>query len=191
LKKDSSRNAASSKKNQWIVNSYIRAANVICIDPDGKNAGVMPTSKALKLAQDSELDLVQLPGKDDQVTPTCRIMNFGKFKYEQDLKRKEEERKQREQIVKTKEIKLKPGIGFHDVELKAEQAQKFIEDGCKVKVSVSLSRKHDRQPDKVIRQLIQDTFGDFWNLIQGGIIEQSDNLGRSSSSFLIKKGDTK
>ena len=92
----------------------------------------MPFEKALDYAEERELDLVEVaPGQE---VPVCKIMNYGKFKYEQSRKEKEARKKQK--IVDTKEIRLSSTIDTHDFEFKAKNARKFLEDGDKVKATI-------------------------------------------------------
>jgi translation initiation factor IF-3 len=122
-------------REKHFVNESIKLNKVICIDQDNKNLGPMYTKEALKLAFDSGLDLVQVnpPSKDNFAT--CKIMNFSKWRYENAKKAKEIAKKQKEQMVKIKEIKLRPTTGLHDLELKAKHCDQFLEDGHKVQVS--------------------------------------------------------
>jgi len=92
----------------------------------------MPIDKALTLAADSDLDLVEVAPSQD--VPVCKIMNYGKYKYEQ--ARKEKEAKKKQKIVDTKEIRLSSTIDTHDFEFKAKNARKFLEDGDKVKATI-------------------------------------------------------
>ena len=92
----------------------------------------MPIEKALDYASEQDLDLVEVaPGQD---MPVCKVMNYGKFKYEQSRKEKEARKKQK--IVDTKEIRLSSTIDTHDFEFKAKNARKFLEDGDKVKATI-------------------------------------------------------
>lgn len=92
----------------------------------------MDVSKAIDLAADADMDLVEVaPGQD---VPVCKIMNYGKYKYEQ--ARKEKEAKKKQKIVDTKEIRLSSTIDTHDFEFKAKNARKFLEDGDKVKATI-------------------------------------------------------
>ena len=92
----------------------------------------MPIEKALDIAADNDLDLVEVaPGQD---VPVCKIMNYGKYKYEQ--ARKEKEAKKKQKVVETKEIRLSSTIDTHDFEFKAKNARKFLEDGNKVKATI-------------------------------------------------------
>ena len=130
------KNNSDRDRERWFVNSAIRVPKVICINSDDKNLGSLMTKDALRLAQDQGLDLVQLSPPSKGRPPTCKIMDFGKFKYETSKKKKESDKKQRESIIKIKEIKFKPTTGVHDLEIKAKQAEKFLSENLKVKVAI-------------------------------------------------------
>lgn len=130
------KNVLDRDRERWFVNSAIRVPKVICINADDKNLGTLVTRDALKLAQEQGLDLVQLSPPTKDKLPTCKIMDFSKFKYETSKKKKEADRKQRESAIKIKEVKFKPTTGAHDLEIKAKQAEKFLQENCRVKVSI-------------------------------------------------------
>ena len=114
------------------VNETIRAREVRLIDANGDQLGVKSRDEALKIAQTRNLDLVLVaPGAKP---PVCRIMDYGKFRYEQQKKDKEARKKQR--VINVKEVRFSPGIGDHDFNTKLRNARKFIENGDKVKASV-------------------------------------------------------
>jgi translation initiation factor IF-3 len=123
-------------RERWFVNTGIRVPKVICINSDDKNLGTLSTRDALKLAQDQGMDLVQLSPPSKDKLPTCKIMDFSKFKYETSKKKKEADRKQRESIIKIKEVKFKPTTGIHDLEIKAKQTEKFLQENLRVKVAI-------------------------------------------------------
>jgi len=99
---------------------------------DGEMIGIMPTRDALRLAESQELDLVETSPNADP--PVCKIMDFGKFRYEESLKRKEARKKQSRQ--QTKEVKFHSGTDENDINVKVRKIKEFIEDGDKVKVSL-------------------------------------------------------
>jgi translation initiation factor IF-3 len=111
------------------TNFHIRVPQVRVVKDD-EQLGIMSTDQARRLAQDEGLDLVELV--PNAKPPVCRIMDYGRFKYEQNIKKKEAAKKQRDSQVQLKEIRLRPGIADHDVGIKVEQAKKFFADGCKV-----------------------------------------------------------
>ncbi|MCG0278661.1 MAG: translation initiation factor IF-3 [Thermanaeromonas sp.] len=116
----------------WRVNTEIRAREVRLVGTDGQQLGIMPLKEALRIAQEQGLDLVEVAPQARP--PVCRIMDFGKYKYEQ--KRREREAKKKQRTVDIKEIKLRPGIEEHDFKVKARNTLRFLEDGDKVKVTV-------------------------------------------------------
>jgi len=114
------------------VNEEIRIPLVRLIGSNGEMIGIMPTREALHRAMQEGLDLVEIsPGADP---PVCKILDFGKFKYEQQKKRSEARKKQK--IVEIKEIKVRPNIDDHDYDVKLRQMKNFIAEGDKVKVTL-------------------------------------------------------
>lgn len=114
------------------VNETIRAREVRLIDANGDQLGVKTRNEALEIAQKRNLDLVLVaPGAKP---PVCRIMDYGKYRYEQQKKEKEARKKQR--VINVKEVRFSPVIGDHDFNTKLRNARKFIENGDKVKASV-------------------------------------------------------
>ena len=110
----------------------IRADSVRCIGADGEQLGVIPINEALKIAENLSLDLVEIQPNVDP--PVCKILDYGKFKYEAQ-KRKNEARK-KQKIIDVKEIKLRPNIDNNDFFVKMKQVKKFIENGDKVKITL-------------------------------------------------------
>ena len=116
----------------YIVNEDIRDKEVRVIANDGSQLGIMPTKKAQGIADDAELDLVMIsPGAKP---PVCKIMDLGKFIYEQSKKEKEARKNQK--VVSIKEIRVSLTIEEHDISIKAKNARKFLLDGDKVKITV-------------------------------------------------------
>ncbi|NGX56077.1 MAG: Translation initiation factor IF-3 [Candidatus Anoxychlamydiales bacterium] len=137
------------------INRQIRADKVRVINSDGSQAGVMSLSEALNLAADKDLDLVEI--SSNAKPPVCKIIDFGKYKYQQ-LKREKEGKKSQHQ-VKLKEIKFKPNIDNHDFLTKEKHAKEFILKGYKVKVTLSFRGRqmlHTEQGKKIIQRLIDD-----------------------------------
>ncbi|MCS6855434.1 MAG: translation initiation factor IF-3 [Elioraea sp.] len=114
------------------VNEEIRIPQVRLIGPDGEMIGIVPTREALWRARDLGLDLVEISPNADP--PVCKILDFGKYKYEQQKKKSEARKKQK--IVEVKEIKIRPNIDDHDYDVKMRQARGFIQEGDKVKVTL-------------------------------------------------------
>src|SRR5690625_6702008 len=114
------------------VNETIRAREVRLIDANGDQLGVKSRNEALEIAQKRNLDLVLVaPGAKP---PVCRIMDYGKYRYEQQKKEKEARKKQR--VINVKEVRFSPGIGDHDFNTKLRNARKFLDNGDKVTASV-------------------------------------------------------
>ena len=114
------------------VNDAIRAPKVRCIDPEGTQLGVLETSEAIRQAEDFGLDLVEVQPNVDP--PVCKILDYGKFKYEAQKRANEARKKQK--IIDVKEIKLRPNIDEHDYQVKMRSVQKFLDGGDKVKVTL-------------------------------------------------------
>lgn len=114
------------------VNSAITAAAIRLIDERGANVGVVPREKALIMADEAGLDLVEISPQADP--PVCKILDYGKFKYEAQKKRAVARKKQK--VTEVKEIKLRPNINSHDYEVKMRSMVKFLGEGDKVKVTL-------------------------------------------------------
>jgi translation initiation factor IF-3 len=102
------------------------------IDPDGKQLGIVSPGEALRLADDHNLDLVEIA--PTAKPPVCKIMDFGKYKYQQQMKDRESRKKQH--VVKVKEVRFRPRIGEHDLIMKVNHARKFLTNGYKVKITL-------------------------------------------------------
>lgn len=114
------------------INREIRIPQVQLIDHEGHNKGVVPIEVALQLAQDNELDLVEIVPNANP--PVCKILDYGKFRFLE--QKKTAEARKRQKIVEIKEIKLRPGIDDHDYETKMKAVRRFFEEGDKVKVTM-------------------------------------------------------
>ena len=114
------------------VNEHIQAAEVRLVDENGEMVGVVSLTDALNRAIDVGLDLIEVSPQAEP--PVCKILDYGKYKYEQ--QKKKHEAKKNQKIIEIKEIKLRPMIGEHDYQIKLRHAKKFLEEGNKVKVSL-------------------------------------------------------
>ena len=114
------------------INRNIRAKEVRVIDPEGNQIGIIPTYKAIAVANDFGLDLVEISPNANP--PVCKIMDYGRYKYE--LTKKRQEAKKKQATFQLKEIKLRPKTGEHDLKTKISRIKKFIERKDKVKVTV-------------------------------------------------------
>jgi translation initiation factor IF-3 len=120
------------KKNEIRVNEEIRCPKVRVIDPDGNQLGILSTKEAILKATNYDLDLVEVA--PNASPPVCRIMDYGKYKYQQSKKEKESKKKQH--VIHIKEIRLRPMIDTHDIEFKMRQARKFIESGNHLRIRI-------------------------------------------------------
>jgi translation initiation factor IF-3 len=131
------------------VNHRIRVPEVRVIDADGSMLGVLQTHEALRKAQEQNLDLVEVNPKSDP--PVCKILDFGKYKYEE--KKKAGEAKRKQTVVDIKEIKLRPKTDDHDLDFKVRAARRFLEAGHKVKFTVRFRGREITHPEKAQEQL--------------------------------------
>ncbi len=126
------------------VNQRIRAPKVRVISPEGEQLGILDASDALRRAEEYGLDLVEVaPGADP---PVCKIMDYGKFRYEES--KKEHERKKKQATVVIKEIKLRPKTEEHDLDYKVKRLKRFITEDCKVKVTIMFRGREITHPEQ-------------------------------------------
>ena len=137
------------KSDEPRMNERIRAREIRVIGEDGEQFGVMSVNEAIALATEKELDLVEI--SPNATPPVCKIMNYGKFKYEKTKKDKENKKKQKNVVVK--ELRIKPHIDEHDKETKISQIKKLIEKEHKVKVSLRLTGRERLHADSAIKIL--------------------------------------
>jgi translation initiation factor IF-3 len=114
------------------INDRIRAPEIRLIGAEGENIGVVTPHRAMAMAEEAGLDLVEI--SPNAVPPVCKIMDFGKFKYEQ--QKKEAEARKKQKIIEIKEIKFRPGTDTHDYDVKMRSVNRFLEEGDKVKVTL-------------------------------------------------------
>ena len=164
------------------INEGIREKEVRLIDSDGSQLGIVPIRKALEIAEERKLDLVNVA--PNAKPPVCKIMDYGKYKYE--LTKKEKEAKKKQRVINVKEIRLTPNIEIHDLTVKAKRANEFLENGDKVKVSVRF-----RGREMGHTEIGKVVLNDFAELIKDkGIIEKAAKLeGRNMTMFLAPKAE--
>ncbi|MBC7254164.1 MAG: translation initiation factor IF-3 [Actinobacteria bacterium] len=137
------------------MNDGIRAREVRVVGPDGKQIGIKPLEEALRLAEEMDLDLVEVAPLADP--PVCKIMDYGKYRYEQTVKMKEARKKQA--VVSFKEMKMRPKIDRHDYEIKKRHIERFLKAGHKVKVTVMFRGRemtHTEKGLELLRQLAEE-----------------------------------
>ena len=163
-----------------MINEQIRDREVRLISQDGEQLGIMSAREAMKIAMEAELDLVKIaPGAKP---PVCKIIDYGKYKYEQT--RKEKEAKKRQRTVEIKEVRLSPNIDKNDLNTKVNNARKFISKGNKVKVTL---RFRGREMAHV--QQSRHILDDFAELLSDiASVEKAPKLeGRNMSMVLTEK----
>ncbi len=133
----------------------IRAPQIRLIDHEGQNAGVVSPREALEMAEEVGLDLVEI--SPNATPPVCKIMDFGKFKYEQQKKAAEAKKKQK--VTEIKEVKFRPNIDTHDYDVKMRSVTKFLGEGDKVKVTLRF-RGREMAHQELGRDLLQRVAGD-------------------------------
>lgn len=125
------------------INGEIHIREVRVTSATGEQIGIMPTREAMRLAEEQHLDLVEVAPKARP--PVCRIMDFGKYRYEQQKREKEARKKQK--VITIKEVKLRPNIEQHDYEVKLKHAMRFLGEGNKVKVTIMFRGRELSHPE--------------------------------------------
>lgn len=134
-----------SERTQVRVNTQIVASTVRIIDENGVNLGLKSINEALQLAERAYLDLVEVSGQD---IPVCKIVDYGKFKYDEAKKKRLKAKKDRENKIEIKEIRLRPVTEEHDLEIKLKQIQKFLAAGNKVKLTMRFKGRESQHFEK-------------------------------------------
>ena len=138
------------------TNERIRSPQVQVISSDGKNLGTLATQRAINVAKEEGLDLIEISPNANP--PICKIIDVGKYKY--DLQKKANKAKKKQKIINLKEIKLRPVTEIHDYNFKIKNAKKFLEKGDKVKFTVKFrgrEMQHTHLGDKLMDRIINDT----------------------------------
>ena len=168
---------AISRPVQTRVNERIRIREVRLIDEEGQQVGVIPTFDALQMARERGLDLVEVA--PNAVPPVCRLMDYGKFRYEES--RKERESRKNQHVVELKEVRIRPKIDDHDLETKGRNAAKFLDAGDKVKLTVLFRGREMAHPD--IGRGLLDQLAE--QLRPHGSVEQPPRMeGRTMTMFM-------
>ncbi len=127
----------------WRINEDIRVREVRLVSDDGEQLGIVPVREALGIALEKGLDLVEVAPSAQP--PVCRLMDYGKFKFEQNKREKEARKKQK--IISVKEVKMRPNIEEHDFQVKAKNARKFLSGGDKVKLTIMFRGREITHPE--------------------------------------------
>lgn len=161
------------------VNERIRAREVRLIDENGEMIGVMPPQRALDIARERNLDLVEV--SPNAIPPVCKLMDYGRYKYEQ--AKKENEARKHQKTVTLKEIRLSPRTDEHDVDVKTRKIQEFLADGDRVRVSVKFRGAEMRHPD-IGRKLLDGIA----EVLKGSVvIERSPTMEGKMMSMIISR----
>ncbi|WP_347882196.1 translation initiation factor IF-3 [Nocardioides sp. CER19] len=137
------------------INDRIRVPEVRLVGPNGETVGIVPTADALRLAQEADLDLVEIAPQGKP--PVCKLMDYGKFKYENAQKAREARRNQTNVIIK--EMKLRPKIDSHDYETKKGHVVRFLKAGDKVKITIMFRGREQHRPElgfRLLQKLAED-----------------------------------
>lgn len=163
-----------------MINEQIRDREIRLIGANGEQLGVMPTREAMKLAQEAELDLVKIA--PTAKPPVCKIIDYGKYRYE--LARKEKEAKKKQKIIELKEVRLSPNIDVNDMNTKVSAARKFIQKGNKVKVTLRF-RGREMAHMHASRHILDDFAKQLEDI---AVVDKPAKLeGRSIMMFLTEK----
>ncbi|MBM3213811.1 translation initiation factor IF-3 [Candidatus Poribacteria bacterium] len=164
------------------VNDQVRARQVRLIDENGEQLGIMSSEDAYRIAQERELDLVEVA--PDGRPPVCRVMNYSKFRYEQ-AKRARAARKN-QKVIEIKEIRLYPAMADHDVEYRLRHAEEFLKEGAKVRATIRFRGRqvvHSELGEDLLRRFAEE-------LKELSVVEQAPRLeGRSMALLLAPRGD--
>lgn len=163
-----------------LINHKIRSREVRVVDSEGEQLGVMLLEDALRIAQEKNLDLVNVAPQARP--PVCRIMDFGRYKYEQSKREKEARKKQKTTAVK--EVKMRPGIDEHDFQVKKRNALRFLQNGDKVKVTIIFRGRQITHPElgrKQCKKMASE-------LEEAAVVEREPRMeGRNMVMFLAPR----
>ena len=169
-------------KQDLLINERIRCKEVQVIDDKGEKLGVLSLDDALEKADEKKLDLVLVSPNTNP--PVCKLMNYGKYKFEQ--AKKEKEARKNQKAVELKEIRITPNIEKHDFDFKVKNARKFLEDGNKVKITVRFRGRevnNSKAGETVLNNFIEQ-------LAEVSQVEKAPKLeGRNMFTILAKKSD--
>lgn len=165
------------------INEEIREKEVRLVDDEGNQLGVVSRNQAIDLATTKKLDLVNVA--PNAKPPVCRIMDYGKYRYEQEKKEKEARKKQK--VINVKELRFSPNIEDHDLNTKANRAIDFLKNGDRVKVSVRFRGREMGHTD-----LGREVLDKFYDLIsEYGVVDKKPKMeGRSLVMFLSERKDS-
>ncbi len=161
------------------MNERIRAREVRLIDENGEMMGVMPPGRALDIARERNLDLVEV--SPNAIPPVCKLMDYGRYKYEQ--AKKENEARKHQKTITLKEIRMRPRTDKHDIDVKTRKIQEFLAEGDRVRVSVQFRGAEMRHPDigrKLLDQIAEVLKG-------SAIIERTPMMEGRMMSMIVSR----
>jgi translation initiation factor IF-3 len=169
-------------KDDLFINEQIRDKEVRLIDADGNQQGVVTLEVAINMAEEAGLDLVKIA--PNAAPPVCKIMDYGKYKFEQGKREKEQRKNQK--VVELKEVRLSATIDLHDMEVKAKNATKFLTNGDKVKVSIRFRGRQAKHGDIGL-----DVMNTFYEMIKdnAAIDRPAKQEGRNMFMILTPKNN--
>ena len=163
-----------------MINEQIRDKEIRLIDEEGNQVGVVSSKEAQKMADEKKLDLVKIA--PTAKPPVCKIMDYGKYRY--DMVKKEKEAKKKQKVIEVKELRLSPNIDTHDVQVKVKKAIEFLKDGDKVKVSIRF-RGREIGNTKVGHTILEGFAND---VAEYGVVDKQPKMeARSLVMFLAPK----
>ena len=165
-----------------LINEEIRDAEVRVIDETGTMLGVLPIEEALSIAEEKNLDLVNVSPNANP--PVCKILDYGKYRYE--IQKREKDAKKRQKVTEVKEVRLSTFIEEHDIQVKAKNASKFLQEGNRVKVSLRLRGRERDYANHAIE--VMNDFAE--SLSDICIVDKKPKFeGRGINMFLSPKSD--
>ena len=166
-------------KQDFLINEQIEFSKVQVVNSEGQKIGLMPTEKAIELAEEEGLDLVLV--SPNPSNPVCKILDYSKYKFEMNKRAKESKKKQK--TIEVKEVRISPNIDKHDLEVKAKNASKFIDAGNKVKVTMRFRGRELSFIDQG-----REIMNNFRDLIVDAQVEKEAKMeGRNLIMFLVPK----
>ena len=160
------------------INREIRAKEVRLIDPEGEQAGIVSLEDALRSAEEHGLDLVEVA--PNSTPPVCRIMDYGKYRYQQAKKTKDAKKKQT--VIQVKEVKLRPKTEEHDIQYKTAHVKRFLSEGNRVKITIQFRGREIAHPDMAHRVIERVMEG-----IEGiGVVDQHPKMEGRRMVFVLR-----
>ena len=162
------------------VNDQIKAPQVRLVGGDGAQLGIVSLEDALKEAENQNLDLIEVAPQADP--PVCKILDYGKFRYDQQKRQRESKKKQH--VIANKEVRMRPGIGDHDLDTKMNQAIKFLKEGSRLKITVRFRGRELSRLDlgTTLLDRVVEMLADYADIDKSPMVE-----GRSMIVYLVPK----